>query len=72
MPIQQVYNVLVSKLNDVKNPEDLMKRLQRLSTQSPMYKAIFDKFERLYNSVYKYDSEGELRSVDYDKESVMV
>ena len=72
MPIQQVYNVLVSKLHDVKNPEDLMKRLQQLSTQSPMYKAVYDKFERLYNSIYKYDSEGELRSIDYDKESMMV
>ena len=72
MPIQQVYNVLVSKLHDVKNPEDLMKRLQQLSTQSPMYKAVYDKFERLYNSVYKYDSEGDLRSIDYDKEAMMV
>lgn len=72
MPIQQVYNVLVSKLHDVKNPTDLLNRLQQLSEQSYMYKAVYDKFSRIYNDIYKYDSEGELRSIDYDKEALMV
>ena len=72
MPVQQVYNVLVSKLHDVKNPTDLLNRLQQLSEQSYMYKAVYDKFSRIYNDIYKYDSEGELRSIDYDKEALMV
>ena len=72
MPIQQVYNVLVSKLHDVKNPTDLLNRLQQLSEQSYMYKAVYDKFSRIYNDIYKYDSEGELRSINYDKEALMV
>lgn len=72
MPIQQVYNVLVSKLHDVKNPTDLLNRLQQLSEYSYMYKAVYDKFSRIYNDIYKYDSEGELRSIDYDKEALMV
>jgi len=37
-----------------------------------MYKAVYDKFSRIYNDIYKYDSEGELRSIDYDKEALMV
>lgn len=72
MPIQYVYNVLVSKLHDVKNPTDLLNRLQQLSEQSYMYKAVYDKFSRIYNDIYKYDSEGELRSINYDKEALMV
>lgn len=72
MPIQQVYNVLVSKLHDIKNPTDLLNRLQQLSEQSYMYKAVYDKFSRIYNDIYKYDSEGELRSINYDKEALMV
>lgn len=72
MPIQQVYNILVSKLHDVKNPTDLLNRLQQLSEQSYMYKAVYDKFSRIYNDIYKYDSEGELRSINYDKEALMV
>ncbi len=72
MPIQQVYNVLVSKLHDVKNPTDLLNRLQQLSEQSYMYKAVYDKFKRIYDDIYKYDSEGELRSINYDKEALMV
>lgn len=72
MPIQQVYNVLVSKLHDVKNPTNLLNRLQQLSEQSYMYKAVYDKFSRIYNDIYKYDSKRELRSINYDKEALMV
>jgi hypothetical protein len=32
MPIKQVFNVVVSKLHDVKTPLDLLNRLQELST----------------------------------------
>lgn len=72
MPIQQVYNVIVSKLHNVTSPENLLSELQKLSTQHPMYQAVYDKYSRLYNSCYKYDMEGELRSIDYDKEALMI
>ena len=72
MPIQQVYNVIVSKLHNVTSPENLLSELQKLSTQHPMYQAVYDKYSRLYNSCYKYDTEGELRSIDYDKEALMI
>lgn len=37
-----------------------------------MYKAVYDKYKRLYDSVYEYDSEGDLRHIDYDKEQLML
>ena len=72
MPIQQVYNVIVSKLHNVTSPTDLLNELKKLSTQHPMYQAVYDRYNRLYNSCYKYDLEGALRSIDYDKESLMI
>lgn len=72
MPIKQVFNVVVSKLHDVKNPEDLLNRLQELSTQSPMYMAIYQKYNELYKSIYTFNEDGELDKIDYDKESFMV
>ena len=58
MPIKQVFNVVVSKLHDVKNPEDLLNRLQELSTQSPMYMAIYQKYNELYKSIYTFNEDG--------------
>ena len=72
MPIKQVFNVVVSKLHDVKNPEDLLNRLQELSTQSPMYMAIYQKYNELYKSIYTFNEDGQLDKIDYDKESFMV
>lgn len=72
MPINEVYNVLASEFSDVVSPEDLLKRLEAKQNSRPMYKAVYDKYKRLYDSVYSYDSEGELRSIDYDKETLMV
>ena len=56
--IKQVFNVVVSKLHDVKNPEDLLNRLQELSTQSPMYMAIYQKYNDLYKSIYTFNEDG--------------
>lgn len=72
MPIKQVFNVVVSKLHDVKNPEDLLNRLQELSTQSPMYMAIYQKYNDLYKSIYTFNEDGQLEKIDYDKEAFMV
>ena len=72
MPIKQVFNVVVSKLHDVKNPEDLLNRLQELSTQSPMYMAIYQKYNELYKSIYTFNEDGQLEKIDYDKEAFMV
>lgn len=72
MPIKQVFNVVVSKLHDVKNPEDLLNRLQELSTQSPMYMAIYQKYNELYKSIYTFNEDGQLDKIDYDKEAFMV
>ena len=58
MPIKQVFNVVVSKLHDVKNPEDLLNRLQELSTQNPMYMAIYQKYSDLYKSIYTFNEDG--------------
>lgn len=72
MPIKQVFNVVVSKLHDVKNPEDLLNRLQELSTQNPMYMAIYQKYNELYKSIYTFNEDGQLDKIDYDKEAFMV
>lgn len=72
MPIKQVFNVIVSKLHDVKNPEDLLNRLQELSTQNPMYMAIYQKYNDLYKSIYTFNEDGQLDKIDYDKEAFMV
>lgn len=72
MPIKQVFNVVVSKLHDVKNPHDLLNRLQELSTQNPMYMAIYQKYNDLYNSIYTFNEDGQLDKIDYDKEAFMV
>ena len=72
MPIKQVFNVVVSKLHDVKNPEDLLNRLQELSTQNPMYMAIYQKYSDLYKSIYTFNEDGQLDKIDYDKEAFMV
>lgn len=72
MPIKQVFNVVVSKLHDVKNPEDLLNRLQELSTHSPMYMAIYQKYNELYKSIYTFNEDGQLDKIDYDKEAFMV
>lgn len=72
MPIKQVFNVIVSKLHDVKTPLDLLNRLQELSTQNPMYMAIYQKYNDLYNSIYTFNEDGQLDKIDYDKEAFMV
>lgn len=72
MPIKQVFNVIVSKLHDVKTPLDLLNRLKELSTQNPMYMAIYQKYNDLYNSIYTFNEDGQLDKIDYDKEAFMV
>ena len=72
MPIKQVFNVVVSKLHDVKTPLDLLNRLQELSTQNPMYMAIYQKYSDLYNSVYAFNDDGQLEKIDFDKEAFMI
>lgn len=72
MPIKQVFNVIVSKLHDVKTPLDLLNRLQELSTQNPMYMTIYQKYNDLYNSIYTFNEDGQLDKIDYDKEAFMV
>lgn len=72
MPIKQVFNVVVSKLHDVKTPLDLLNRLQELSTQNPMYMAIYQKYSDLYNSIYTFNDDNQLEKIDYDKEAFMI
>ena len=72
MPIKQVFNVIVSKLHDVKTPLDLLNRLQELSTQNPMYMAIYQKYNDLYNSIYTFNSDNQLEKIDFDKEAFMI
>lgn len=72
MPIKQVFNVVVSRLHDVKNPEDLLNTLQELSTQNPMYMAIYQKYNDIYKSIYTFNEDGQLDKIDYDKEAFMV
>ena len=72
MPIKQVFNVVVSRLHDVKNPEDLLNTLQELSTQNHMYMAIYQKYNDLYKSIYTFNEDGQLDKIDYDKEAFMV
>lgn len=72
MPIKQVFNVVVSKLHDVKTPLDLLNRLQKLSTQNPMYMAIYQKYSDLYNSIYTFNDDNQLEKIDFDKEAFMI
>lgn len=72
MPIKQVFNVIVSKLHDVKTPLDLLNRLQELSTQNPMYMAIYQKYSDLYNSIYTFNDDNQLEKIDFDKEAFMI
>ena len=72
MPIKQVFNVVVSKLHDVKTPLDLLNRLQELSTQNPMYMAIYQKYSDLYNSIYTFNDNNQLEKIDFDKEAFMI
>lgn len=72
MPIKQVFNVIVSKLHDVKTPLDLLNRLQELSTQNPMYMAIYRKYSDLYNSIYTFNGDNQLEKIDFDKEAFMI
>lgn len=72
MPIKQVFNVVVSRLHDIKNPEDLLNTLQELSTQNHMYMAIYQKYNDLYKSIYTFNEDGQLDKIDYDKEAFMV
>ena len=72
MPIKQVFNVIVSKLHDVKTPLDLLNRLQQLSTQNPMYMAIYQKYNDLYNSIYTFNDDNQLEKIDFDKEAFMI
>lgn len=72
MPIKQVFNVVVSALHNVKSPQDLLNRLQELSTQNYMYMAIYQKCNDLYNSIYTFNEDGQLDKIDYDKEAFMV
>lgn len=72
MPIKQVFNVIASKLHDVKTPLDLLNRLQELSTQNPMYMAIYQKYSDLYNSIYTFNDDNQLEKIDFDKEAFMI
>ena len=72
MPIKHVFNVVVSKLHDVKTPLDLLNRLQELSTQNPMYMAIYQKYSDLYNSIYTFNDDNQLEKIDFDKEAFMI
>lgn len=72
MPIKQVFNVIVSKLHDVKTPLDLLNRLQELSTQNPMYMAIYQKYSDLYNSIYTFNGDNQIEKIDFDKEAFMI
>lgn len=72
MPIKQVFNVIVSKLHDVKTPLDLLNRLQELSTQNPMYMAIYQKYNDLYNSIYTFNDDNQLEKIYFDKEAFMI
>ena len=72
MPIKQVFNVVISALHNVKSPQDLLNRLQELSTQNYMYMDIYQKYNDLYNSIYTFNEDGQLDKIDYDKEAFMV
>lgn len=72
MPIKQAFNVIVSKLHDVKTPLDLLNRLQELSTQNPMYMAVYQKYDDLYNSIYTFNGDNQLEKIDFDKEAFMI
>lgn len=72
MPLKEVYNMACSEFSDITTPEELLKRLEKKSHDLPMYLALYQKYKDLYDSVYQYDSEGQLRHIDYDKEALMV
>ena len=78
MPIKETFNILVDKLYDVKDIDDLDKKLKKLSTQDfgsshgAAFQYIYNKFHQLYSSMYEYDDNGNIKSIDYDKESLVV
>lgn len=71
MPLNEVYNTLVSDLYKCESIADLDKSLQIKSEQNALYKYVYDKFHVLYNRCYTKDENGN-DIVDYDAESYCI
>lgn len=72
MPIQQVFNIIESDLHNVRTPLQLKSELEKKATENPMYQYVSQKFNELYNQIYKFDENGKLIDIDYDREAFMV
>lgn len=71
MPLEEVYNVLVNKLHEVQNIQDLNNKLRILAEHDPMCRMVYSKYNQLINGIYTYDENGNVK-IDYDREAFAI
>jgi len=71
MPLEEVYNIIVNDHHKVRTIDELRARLAHDASYNPMYAVVYQKFDKLYQQMYKTDENGN-RIIDYDAESTMI
>lgn len=75
MPIEETYNILTNEkygLSQCKNITELKEKLREIGKYDPMVAFVSKKYDTLTQDMYKYDDEGNLLSIDYQKESFAI
>ena len=72
IPIEKVFNVLVNAFHDVQTINELNEALRLRGLFDPMAQAVYSKYNELVKDVYKYDENGVITEIDFDKESFAI
>lgn len=71
MPLEEVYNVVVNNLYNVRSIEQLRYEIEKRAAYDPMYMMINEKFQDLYELAYYTDDNGNAQ-INYDAESMLI
>ena len=72
LPIEKVYNVLTNAFHDVQSINELNEQLRVRGLFDPMANAVYRKFNKIVKDIYKYDENGVITDIDFDKESFAI
>jgi hypothetical protein len=71
MPLEEVYSVLVNRLHEVRDIQDLNNQLRIIAEHSPMARNVYSKYNELISGMYTQDENGNIK-IDYDREAFAI
>ena len=70
--LDKVFNVLVNALHDVTSVQELHEALRVRGEHDMIARAVYEKYDKLVQNMYKYDLDGNIVEIDYDKEAFAI